>query len=253
MKKIIAISLCCCFCLCSLMIPHDTAFGAEKGKTVKTTATISEYNILMSMSGKSMSSLRSMGFSRTQAKMIKAKAVPKAKCGDVTYTISYTKSKFRYKKGNTYLQTKMTWSWKKLPHFLASDIAAMTTSEHFAMTSGSASINYYKGGKKSSNKKTVKKRAFTKNSGKGAYCKFPMAQLMKYKKKYYYYDALSGSMTVNWRVSGNVKSVGISSNYGHTTVSCVPSVSFGAGGGSISFSPVACVKKGVEAYRNIRR
>lgn len=254
MIRITAAAVCVVMCMCSLFLPQEAR--ADTDSRVLYRCTVSERDMLKAAACQSTARLKKMGFSSLQIKKIRRAgtgAVPKAGYSNVTYTVSYSKNSFKYRKGKTYLETVTTWSWSRLPHFMAWDAAAVTTSEHFALTGGNATVYYYKNGKRGGARKSIAGRVYTKSSGRGAYCKFNMVRLLKHNKKYYYYNALGGKMTVRWRVSGNIRSVGISSNYGHSTVTCTPNVSFGAGGGSISFSPVMSVKKGIEAYCDIKR
>ena len=107
------------------------------------------------------------------------------------------------------------------------------------------------GNKTLANKKVVNKTVKTKNSGEGTYIKIRMARTFADSEGVYY--GLGGSMTVNLRVSGNIKTVGLGSNYGHTKIKCNPSINFGTTGVSISFSPKNNISYGDEAYINVKR
>ena len=210
------------------------------------TRTVSEYDMLKELQQKTDAQLKKDGYSLTDISAIRQPLKAKSKYGNVTYTISYTE--MYQKKGITYLTTKMTWNWSTRPVCVLTDIAAMTNSEKFVKVSASAVVQYYSYGNKKSKSYQVKPTVNTKDSGTGTYIKIAMGKDYDRIAKDYKNIALSGSMTVKWSISGKYKQTGISSNYGHTIITCTPSVSFGSKSGSISFTPVKKCKCGTEAY-----
>ncbi|MCI6820129.1 MAG: hypothetical protein MR884_01495 [Clostridiales bacterium] len=219
------------------------------------TQTWSEADLLKNEAKKTVSELKDAGYSSDEIEEIKNPVSPfdaKEKYGNVSYTIKYYKDSFKYSDGITYIKTNVSWSWSKTPVIVKTDLIGMTTSAAFAKYGkSSAHINYYKDGNKTAaNKKIVNKTVKTKSSGEGTYIKIPMATTFEGGNNVYY--GLGGSMTVNWRTSGNIKTVGLSGNYGHTKLSCTPSISFG-NGVLISFSPKSKISYGDEAYINVKR
>lgn len=210
------------------------------------TRTVSEYDMIKGLQQKTDSELKNIGYSAQDIKNIRQPLKASNKYGNVTYTINYTS--MYQKKGITYLTTKMTWNWSKKPAFLLTDIAALTNSENFTKVSATSFVQYYTYGNKSKKNGTASPTVSTKDSGRGAFIKIQMGKDYDRELKEYKKVALSGSVTVTWSISGKYKQTGISSNYGHSVLTCTPSVSFGYKSGAISFTPAKRCKSGDEAY-----
>lgn len=221
------------------------------------TQTWSEKDLINTEAAKSVETLKAEGYTDGEITIIKAAAqLPDSaaeKYGKVSYTIKYYKDSFKYKDGITYIKTNVSWSWSKAPVKVATDMVGMMTSKDFAKYgTSSAHINYYKDGEKTSaNKKVVSKTVKTKDAGKGTYIKIPMTTTFEGKNNMYY--GLGGSMTVNWRTSGNIKTVGLGANYGHAKIKCTPEITFSSSGVTIKFAPRNKIVYGDEAYINVKR
>lgn len=226
----------------------STVLSGESGSTAAT-KTVSEYDMIKALQKYSNSELKAMGCADDEISEIKQPLKAKGKYGKVTYTISY--SKMYQKNGETFLKTKMTWDWSSAPIALHTDIPAMTTSENFTKDSATAKVQYYLYGNKNNKSSTASPTVKTKDSGTGVFIKVAMGKNWNKSDHVYKEVALSGSITTSWSLGKKVKSVGISSNYGHSVISVSPSVSFGTGI-SISFSPAKSCKSGDEAYEKAK-
>lgn len=145
---------------------------------------------------------------------------------------------------------KATWNWSKEPLILYLDIIACTTSESgFTKVSSSGSA-YYRT-KKGAIKATYTLKTETKNSGTGVYADIDLAKTYSGGARPTKMIAYEGYILASFKAtSKKISSVGISSNYGHTTIAVSPSVSFDKQGG-ISFSPSLYVSSGPEAYKRL--
>lgn len=207
--------------------------------------TVSEYDMIKELQGYTTSQLESKGYTATEINSIQQPLATKETYGKVTYTITY--DQMYQKNGETFLRTKMTWNWSKVPTFLFNDIMAMTTSEAFTKDSATAKVQYYWGGNKSKKSNLVTETVKTKSSGAGVYASFPMGKDWDRDNRTYKEIAMSGYMQTSWSISGKYTQVGISSNYGHSVITGTPSVSFSKAA-SISFTPEERCKSGDEAY-----
>lgn len=240
----------------TITVKSNSTFYKDSDGNYYVTQTLNEADLLKIEANKTVQELKQDGYTSDEISEIKkfnSTLDSKEKYGNISYTIKYYKDPFKYSGGITYIKTSTTWSWSKTPIIVKTDLIGMTTSTDFAKYgSSSAHINYYKDGNKTlANKKVVNKTVKTKNSGEGTYIKIRMARTFADSEGVYY--GLGGSMTVNWRVSGNIKTVGLGSNYGHTKIKCTPSINFGTTGVSISFSPKNNISYGDEAYINVKR
>lgn len=207
--------------------------------------TVSEYDMIKELQGYTASQLESQGYTVAEINSIQQPLAAKETYGKVTYNITY--DKMYQRNGETFLRTKMTWNWSKVPAVLATDMMAMTTSEAFTKDSATAKVQYYWGGNKSKKSNLIAKTVKTKGSGTGVYASFSMGKNWDSDNKSYKEIAMSGYMRTTWSISGKYTQVGISSNYGHSVITCTPSVSF-SGTYSISFTPALSCKSGDEAY-----
>lgn len=167
--------------------------------------------------------------------------------GSVTYTVDYVT--YEYKKPNTTLKVMVTWKWSSAPLFLFTDIIACTTNkEDFTKVkaSGTADYSFSRGGTiLSSSPLSVK----TESSGRGTYAKIDLSKTYTGAARPTKMIAFEGSMFTTFKAPKKITAVGMSSKYGHATMTLSPGVSFGANGTSISFTPVSKVETGDEAYR----
>ena len=206
---------------------------------------VSEYEMIKELRQYPTDTLKENGFSQKEITAIKGPLKAKSKYGNITYTINY--DKMYQKNGETFLRTKMTWDWSKAPICLLTDIPAMTTSETFTKDSATAKVQYYAYGNKNKKTSTSSPKVKTANAGQGVYIKLSMGKNFDVSEHSYKEIPLSGSITTSWSVSKKLKQVGIASNYGHTILSCTPSVSFGRSA-AIGFTPEKRCKYGDEAY-----
>lgn len=176
-----------------------------------------------------------------------------ATMGNVTYRIAKIYYTYDSAKGVTSLTTNATWEWSTKPVSCFTDIVATGTSGGFKKDSGTSTIYYYPNGDKTLTAKTETVAQNTANSGLNTVCKFSMKKTMAYGSTRRDCYAMKGSSMTNWSVSGNIKTVGIASNYGHSKFSCSPSLSVSASGVGLSFTPSALVEFGTEAYSSITR
>ena len=173
--------------------------------------------------------------------------------GNVTYSVS---KELFYKSGSkTFLKTKTTWNWSTSPTLHFMDSVATYTSGDFVKSSTYGSIKYYElGGSGISTLNTFSH--YTANAGKVSYSNFPMDQALpssanpNIDKRYY---AKIGTIYNEWYANGDITVTGIACRYGHSSISCTPSVSVGSTGLSISFTPSASITTGPEDYHLITR
>lgn len=174
--------------------------------------------------------------------------------GKVTYRIAVLYYTYDSAKKITSLATNATWEWSTRPVQTFNDIIGVGTSENFKKDSGETKVYYYKNGNKSSTKITSTFDLKTANSGLNAFSSFPALKVVypghDPADKYY---AMKGECRTDWSVSGNIKTVGIACNYGHTIISCTPALSTSKGGVGISFTPEWKIDQGTEDYMPVNR
>jgi hypothetical protein len=196
--------------------------------------------------------LGSRGLTERQIYVIRnesdAQLAAKEVYGKVTYTIN--KVTYSYSSGNTVLKIKAAWKWSSRPVCTFIDSLATTTSvSDFLVTASSGTVNY-RMSPSGSAKKTKSLSVHTKNSGIGAYADFSTETTFTdtthpRPTTIFAYD---GSINVSYKATKKIKSVGISTLYGHCTIAMTPSVSFDGTGG-ISFS--TSMSYGPEAYQRL--
>lgn len=91
----------------------------------------------------------------------------------------------------------------------------------------------------------------TEGSGRGTFAKIDLSKTYTGAARRTKMIAFDGYIKTTFKASKNFLSAGMSSKYGHATITLNPSVSFGADGTSISFSPASKVDTGDEAYRRL--
>lgn len=234
--------------ICVATVSVDAESATTKGMV--TTRTVSEYDMIKSLQSKTDLQLTQGGYSKKEIKQIRTVTQAKEKYGKVTYTVSY--SKMKYKKGVTYLTTKTTWSWSKKPVFALKDIIGMTTSSAFTKDKGSTKVVYYLYGNKNKKREVTSQKVKTNGAGTGTFIRIKVGKEYDKEAKTYRKIALSGSMTVTWSVNGKIRQTGIASNYGHSVLSLTPSVSFSATGVSMGFTPSISCLSGDEAYKKAK-
>ena len=174
--------------------------------------------------------------------------------GNVTYNVS--KVNFKKQGSNTYLKTKTTWNWSTSPTLQLIDIMATYTSDNFTKSSTSGSVTYYELGGNGVHESSTVFTNFTRYAGRISCSRFPMNKVYpsssnpSVDKRYY---AKKGTIYNEWLASGNITVVGIACKYGHSTISCTPSVSASVNSLSFSFTPSLSVTTGDEVYHQITR
>ena len=243
----------------NLTINNGEYYEDEQGN-ICVTNEVSELDLIKELLKNDDQTLIEMGYSKEEIKLYKdfvsqsKSRGAKVTTGKITYTVKWYKDYFKYSNGKTYLRSNFSWSWSTKPVAVKTDIVAMGTNENFAVKNSSASahVNYYLNGIKDTAHKTViSQNVYTKANGTCAYTKFVMLKTREPGPQLKY--ALGGSMTVDWVKNGNIKTVAIGGNYGHTTKKINPSVSVDISGLSISFSPQNAVSSGPEALVNAYR
>lgn len=204
--------------------------------------------------------LRSQGYSEETINVIQKSdstaEILSQTMGNVTYTV--TAVKLTYSSGISELKAKVTWNWSSKPVQTLLDIVAITTNKDFYRISGadynSTTIKYYKKGNKSTNPKSLSRSQSTKYSGTTTYSTIPMmvAYPSDTSDKDDLYYAMSGTMKVHMKDSGKISTVNVSGSYGHSFITCEPSVSVsGDASVSITFTPKLKVNTGEEATDSI--
>ena len=176
--------------------------------------------------------------------------------GNVTYSV--TAVSLTYSGGISRLKAMLQWSWSSKPTLTMKDIVAITTNKDFYRDSeseyNSTKIKYYKNGNKNTTAKTRTETQSTKSSGKVTFSRVPMkvAYASSTSDKDDVYYAMTGIMKVEMKESGKITTANVSGSYGHTIISCTPSVSIGLDGvGSITFTPELKVETGPESTHSI--
>ena len=174
--------------------------------------------------------------------------------GNVTYRVAVVYYTYDSAKKITSLTTNATWEWSKKPVQNLTDIIGVGTSEHFKKDSGSTKVTYYMNGHKNSVKKVFSVKHTVTNAGRTVFSRIPMKKRITSDnglvRDYY---AMEGSCVTSWSVSGNIKTVGIATNYGHSITALEPDISVSASGVSISFTPKTTITQGDEAYISVER
>ncbi len=287
-KRIISI----CVLLLLTMSFTTSAFASIEEPETGTTWEISEYDYIKCMQSKTDEELSKLGFSDEQIEELRnidlAQIAYKIKnssdeelierglnsqqineikntnneeiilrntLGKCTYNMKAVKLEYNSKKKISYLKTKLTWNWSAVPIQTLIDEVAVTTNESFYRNENSSynktTINYYKDGKKSNTRKTITVNQDTNSAGTGVYSQIPMVNSYSDDKHKWY--AMSGSMYVAWKKTGNIRTVNTAGNYGHMIVYAIPSVSFGKDGLTINFKPVVSFMHGNEDTDSIDR
>lgn len=164
----------------------------------------------------------------------------------VRYSVTLNKGSFYVKNGKTYATTTMEWNWVELPMLRFTDIPAVVAGGDYGAKSWKCKVHYLlvgASGNKAPLDKYVNLDCNTKNARHGVYVNCPMIKTYTYGGHKYKYIAKSGSIVVTWSNGQRVKTIDVGANYGHTTVSMNPKVSFN--GLDIAFDKTA--KYGEEA------
>lgn len=231
----------------------DLRLMGYSSEEISTLRGITDEAVVSKIRTQSDEQLRKQGLTKTQIEIIRNETnIQKAaeeSFGKVTYTIDSVS--YKYVSPNTILTVLAEWNWESEPLFLFTDIIACTTSESgFTMTSATGTANYRiaKGG---SVKEYAALPVKTESSGTGTYAKIDLSKTYTRAARPTKMIAFDGSITTTFKASKRIASVGISSKYGHSTITLNPSVSFGNEGATISFSPSEKVETGTEAYKRL--
>ncbi len=216
----------------------------------------------------SITSVSAAVYQNTQKKADPSK--PKAV---VIYAIKSDTKDF-YKKGNyTYVTSTATWSWSTAPDKMKTDVIALTNGQGFIVDQfanckknlclptnvASCKVTYVVHPSQSvdSSKayapKTISYTVNTTKAGNGAYVNIPMQKTYKIKGRNVTFYAKSGTTSVRWIKSGNVKLVSLATNYGHAANIPKPDVSIKNSGAGISIGFSKKTIYGKEAYISLKR
>lgn len=250
LRKILAILSVFLMVISSTCISFADGYDIDYDKAYKSTSTYSEYDIVKSLQALSDEQLKERGMNEAEIENIREANITEKSAAKVTYAITW--SNFKTQNGKTYISTKMTWSWNKSPACLYTDIVAMTTSSEFVKNDASGYVVYYVGGDKTKAKQVLYPAIKTKSSGKCVYYTFNMGR-EKSSAAGYKYRATNGQIEADWIISGTKNVVGVSGNYAHAILSCDPSVSLGAGGVSLSFTPKVSLDVNEEVYKKAEK
>jgi len=215
------------------------------------------------LKAKTPAMLREQGYSEDEVNLIKRSnneaEILTQTMGKVTYTV--TAMSLKCENNITRLKAQFTWEWSSKPVVTLIDIVGMTTNKDFYRDETSSynvtNITYYKNGNLTSPSRTRTEMQNTKESGTKVYTKIPMyvSYPSDTSDKDDIYYAMKGTMQVEMKESGVIYTTNVSGNYGHTIVSCDPSVAVSSSGGdvsgSISFTPKLFVESGVESTHSI--
>lgn len=179
--------------------------------------------------------------------------------GLVNYRIDLNGSNsscFFYSSGNTYLITKTTWNWTRVPTFTFMDSIVSYTNQDFTRSSVLGEIYYCKVGSSTPTKtKSIPStNHYSDGAGTVSYThidmqtSYPSSTNPNIEERYY---AKEGKIVNTWVIyDQNVRHVNIACNYGHSIINISSiGLSFspsGSGMLGISFTPAASVETGDE-------